>query len=133
MQPPYYDRAASVVLDALWQNAEFRAFFHQYDHTLADLGPLVHRVFVPAYLQVKASLQGGPLELIEAQVTEDLLTPLHDRPTFRELWEHWDAATRAAFLREQSEMALAQLLVQTHEAPFSDAYRQAFRAFLAEQ
>lgn len=126
-----YDQAASVVLDTLWADREFRHYFHQHDYTLPDLGPLLARVFVPAYLRAKEALRGGPLELLEAQVTQDLLTPLYDQPTFREAWDQWDAPTRDAFLREQSEMALAQLLVATYPALLSTFYREAFRAFLA--
>ncbi len=126
----YYDKAASVVLDVLWDDLAFREFFHQHDYTLSDLGPLIRVVFVPAYLSVRDALQGGELELLEAQVTEDLLTPLYDRANFRELWESWDQSTRDAFLREQSEMKLAQLLVMVYDQQLADAYRQAFLAYI---
>lgn len=133
MQPQMIDKAASLVLDALWEVPEVRRFFNLHGYTLADLGPLVHRVFVPAYLRVKQALQGGELEQLEAQVTGDLLAPLNDHPHFREMWDAWDAPTRAAFLREQSEMALARLLVTAHPDQLTEAYQQAFRAFLAER
>lgn len=127
-----YDKAASVVLDALWEDMDFRAFFHARDYTLADLGPLIHTVFVPAYLSVKALLSQGELALLEAQVTEDLLAPLYDRPTFREAWESWDQATRDEFLREQSEMQLARLLVMVYDAQLVQAYQEAFLDYLGE-
>ncbi|MCD4687050.1 MAG: hypothetical protein K8S97_14065 [Anaerolineae bacterium] len=125
-----YDKAASVVLDALWEDHDFRAFFHDHDYTLADLGPLIHVVFVPAYLDVKALLSSGELALLEAQVTEDLLAPLYDRPTFREAWESWDQATRHEFLREQSEMQLARLLVMVYDAQLAVAFQEAFLNYL---
>ena len=125
-----YDKAASVVLDTLWERPDFRASFHQHDYTLNDLGPLIHQVFVPAYLRVKASLQGGELELLEAQVADDVLVPLYQRPNFREMWESWDQETRDVFVREQIEMALALEMLQQHEALFRDAYYRAFVAYL---
>lgn len=121
-----YCKAASLVLDTLWDDDEFRDFFYDYEHELADLGPLIHDVFVPAYLRVKQLLQSGELSILEAQVTEDLLAPLYDRSTFREMWESWDQATRNEFLREQSEMKLAQLLMMVYDLQLAEAYRAAF-------
>jgi hypothetical protein len=125
-----YDKAASVVLDTLWDDVEFRGFFRAREYGLNELGPLVHEVFVPAYLRVRRSLQGGELEMLEAQVTEDLLTPLHDRPTFRQMWESLDQPAREEFLVEQSEMQLAQLIVMVHGGTLAEAYKQAFAAYL---
>jgi len=125
-----YCRAASTVLDALWDDQEFRSFFYSQGYDLSRLGPLTHDVFVPAYLRVKQSLQGGELEMLEAQVTQDVLSPLYRRPHFREIWEQWDQATRDAFLREQSELHLAELLVMVYDARLSDAYRRAFKEYL---
>jgi hypothetical protein len=132
MDHPMYDKAASVVLDALWEDMDFRAFFHERDYTLADLGPLIHTVFVPAYLDVKALLSQGELALLEAQVTEDLLGPLYDRPNFREAWASWDQATRDDFLREQSEMQLARLLVMVYDVQLAIAFQEAFLDYLGE-
>ena len=128
-----YDKAASVVLDALWERPDFRVFFDQHGYTLSDLGSLVHKVFVPAYLRVRTSLQGGELELLEAKVTDDVLVPLHDRSNFRELWESWDQETRDVFVREQIEMGLAHEMLSHHEGLFVEAYRQAFEAYLDER
>jgi hypothetical protein len=125
-----YCRAASTVLDALWGDQEFRSFFYNRSYDLSGLGPLTHDVFVPAYLSVKQSLQGGELEMLEAQVTQDVLSPLYRRARFREIWEQWDQATRDAFLREQSEMQLAELLVMVYDARLSDAYRQGFMDYV---
>ncbi len=125
-----YCRAASAVLDQLWEDREFRAFFHSMGYDLGDLGPLTHDLFVPAYLSVKGSLKGGALELLEAQVTEDLLAPLYARDRFREIWEAWDQATRDSFLREQSEMQLAQLVALAYDAQLSEAYRHSFLTYL---
>jgi hypothetical protein len=125
-----YCKAASTVLDALWGDQEFRSFFYNRGYDLSGLGPLTHDVFVPAYLHVKQSLQGGELEMLEAQITQDVLSPLYRRPHFREIWEQWDQATRDAFLREQSEMQLAELLVMVYDARLSDAYRQGFMDYV---
>ena len=121
-----YCKAASAVLDTLWDDQDFRSFFYDLGYELSDLGPLTHDVFVPAYLSIKRLLRGGELEMLEAQVTEDLLAPLYDRPNFREIWEAWDQATRDAFLREQSEMQLAQMLVMVYDARLVEAYKQSF-------
>lgn len=121
-----YCKAASAVLDTLWDDQDFRSFFYDLGYELSDLGPLTHDVFVPAYLSIKRLLRGGELEMLEAQVTEDLLAPLYDRPNFREIWSAWDQATRDAFLREQSEMHLAQMLVMVYDARLADAYKQSF-------
>ncbi len=128
-----HDKAASVVLDALWEHPDFRAFFYQHGYALSDLGPLVHKVFVPAYLHVKTSLQGGELELLEAQVADNVLVPLSDRPHFREMWESWDQETRDAFVREQIEMELAREMFRRYEMLFMTSYRQAFVAYLGER
>ncbi|NDJ78114.1 MAG: hypothetical protein GYB65_17840 [Chloroflexi bacterium] len=125
-----YDKAASAILDKLWEDYEFRDFFYDLGYELADLGPLIHDVFVPAYLGVKRRLEGGALEMLEAQVTQDLLSPLYDRPNFREMWEQWDQPTRDAFLREQSEMQLGLLLVMVYESELREAYKDAFLIYL---
>ena len=121
-----YCKAASAVLDALWQDDEFRDFFYVRGYELSDLGPLTHDVFVPAYLSVKRMLRGGELELLEAEIAQDVLGPLYDRPSFRAVWESWDQATRDEFLREQSEMKLGLLLVRVHSGRLADVYIQAF-------
>ncbi len=121
-----YCKAASAVLDILWESDDFREFHYDLGYELAELGPLTHDVFVPAYLRIKRLLQGGELEMLEAQVTEDMLAPLYDRPSFREIWEAWDQATREEFVREQSEMELARLLVMVYDTQLDEAYRQAF-------
>jgi hypothetical protein len=125
-----YCKAASVVLDELWESNDFRAFFYGLGYELADLGPLTHDLFVPAYLHVKQRLQGGELEMLEAQVTEDILGPLYDRPNFREIWEEWDQATREEFVREQSEMEMARLLVMVYDAQLDEEYREMFLEYI---
>ncbi|MBN2303974.1 MAG: hypothetical protein JXQ72_05830 [Anaerolineae bacterium] len=124
-----YCKAASAVLDTLWQDEDFRVFFHRQGCDLGDLGRLTHDVFVPAYLRVKRGLEGGTLEMLETQVVDDLLMPLYARDTFRAMWESWDQATRDMFLREQSEMQLSELLVQVYGGRLVEAYRQAFQKY----
>lgn len=128
-----YDKAASAILDTLWEDDTFRAFFRQHGYDLGALGPLISRVFVPAYLRVRRTLEGGALEMLEAQVTEDLLGPLYEQPNFRAMWEAWDQPTRDAFLREQSEMQLGRLIVMVYADTLRDAYQAAFLAFLKQQ
>lgn len=125
-----YCRSASAILDTLWSDEDFRAFFYDHGYELSDLGPLTHDVFVPAYLRVKRLLEGGALEMLEAQVAQDILGPLYDRPSFREMWEAWDQATREAFLREQSEMQLGLLLVMAYDGQLAEAYKQAFEQYI---
>jgi hypothetical protein len=124
-----YCKAASTVLDTLWESEDFRDFFYDMGYELAELGPLTHDVFVPAYLKIRRSLQGGELEMLEAQVTEDIIGPLYDRPSFREIWEAWDQETREEFVREQSEMELARLLVMVYDVQLDESFRRAFVAY----
>lgn len=121
-----YLKAASAILDSLWEDPAFRDFFYDRGYDLGSLGALIGDVFVPAYLSVKRMLEGGALEMLETQVTEDLLVPLYNRPNFREAWNEWDQATRDTFLREQSEMQLGLLLAMAYDAQLASAYRQAF-------
>ena len=121
-----YCKPASAILDTLWQNEAFRRFFYERGYELSDLGPLTHDVFVPAYLRVKQGLAGGLLEPLEAEVMEQVLSPLVARPSFREVWESWDQPTRDAFLREQAELKLAERLLAEYAMRFEDAYRRAF-------
>jgi hypothetical protein len=87
---------------------------------------LTHEVFAPAYLQMKGNLDSEGLALLEAEVTEDLLSPYYERPGFRRIWDEWDQETRDSFVREQSEVALAQLLLKLYAEDFADAYKAAY-------
>ncbi|MBN1203142.1 MAG: hypothetical protein JXJ20_14930 [Anaerolineae bacterium] len=128
-----YCKAASTVLDKLWEDEDFRVFFYGHGYDLSDLGPMTHDVFVPAYLAFKRRLTGGAIELLEAQVTEDILSPLARRPNFRAMWSEWDQAMRSQFLREQSEIKLSTLLVMAYAAQLSDGYKWAFLAHVNGQ
>jgi len=123
-------RAASRVLDLLWDDPDFRAVFTRAGYDLAALSPLLHEVFAPAYRRVRRSLEGGPLELLEAQVAEAVLVPLNAQPRFREVWREWGQRERALFLREHCEMALGQRLAEAYSAPLSAAFAGAFRAYV---
>jgi hypothetical protein len=125
-----YCKAASAILDVLWESDDFRDFFYSLGYELAELGPLTHDVFVPAYLKIRHALQGGELEMLEAQVTEDIIGPLYDQPNFREAWEAWDQPTREEFVLEQSEMELGRLLVLVYDVQLDEAYRQAFLDYI---
>ncbi len=126
-----YDQAASKVLDMLWEEEDFRSYFHSLGVDLADLGPLTVEVFVPAYIRVKKSLDIRSLELLEADVTQDLLEPFYDRPGFRQVWNEWDQETRDEFIREQSEMRVATLLIQIYAEQFAEAYKTSFEMYQA--
>lgn len=123
-------RAASRVLDHLWDDPDFRAVFTREGFDLVALAPLLHDVFAPAYRRVRHSLEGGPLEMLEAQVTETVLVPLNEQPHFRELWREWSQHERSLFLRENSEMRLGERLAEAYPSLFSDAFLGAFRAYL---
>lgn len=127
----FYNQAASAVLDMLWDDADFREYFHQRGADLTKLGPLTPEVFVPAYVAVRQSLDAEGLSLLEAQVTEDLLDPYWDRPGFREIWNSWDEQTRNEFIQAQSEEQLARLLVQMFAETFDAAYRAAYEGYCA--
>lgn len=128
-----YTKAASFVLDTLWEDEGFRQYFYDLGAELSDLGPLSQIVFEPAYMRFKAELDTKALLLMESQVTEDLLSPLYKRPGFREMWEQWDEETRDAFIKEQSELQLAKLLIQVYDQQLSERYRQAYAEYLAQQ
>ena len=125
----FVTKAASLVLDTLWEDAEFRAHFHAQGVDLGDLGPLVQRVFEPAYETFKAGLDANALDLLENQVTRDLLAPLHQHAHFREMWAQWDEPTRLAFIQEQTELQLAKLLIQVYDQQLETAYRAAYARY----
>lgn len=123
-------RAASRVLDYLWDDPGFRDEFTRAGYDLGALAPLLHEVFAPAYRRVRRSLEGGPLEMLEAQVVEMVLVPLNEQPRFRDLWREWSQHERSLFLRENSEMLLGELLTEAYPSLFSDAFLDAFHTYL---
>jgi hypothetical protein len=127
----FYCKAASLILDSVWDQPEMRERFTALGADLSTLGPLVHELFVPAYRGVKDALDSGALAMLEAQVTEDMLTPYYERPGFRQIWDEWDAETRADFVREQSEAELARLLLQFYDEDFAAAYMSAYSGYTA--
>jgi hypothetical protein len=46
------------------------------------------------------------------------------------MWDAWDRDTFEEFLREQSEMQVAHLLMMVYDMQMDEAYRQAFVAYL---
>jgi hypothetical protein len=125
----FYCKAASTVLDTLWAETDLRVYFRDLGIDLSVLGPLTHEVFVPAYRAVKDQLDMEAMHMLEAQVTQDLLSPYYDRPGFRQVWEEWDQLTREDFIREQSELQLAELLLRFYADEFSAAYVAAYKAY----
>ncbi len=125
----FYCKAASTVLDTLWSEPDVRGYFHSLGVELSDLGPLTHEVFVPAYRSVRDQLDAEAMSLFEAQVTEDLLTPFYDRPGFRQVWDEWDQTMREEFIREQTELNLAQLLIRFYAEEFTDSFKDAFAVY----
>ena len=128
----FYCKAASTVLDTLWAETDLRDYFRDLNVDLSVLGPLTHEVFVPAYRAVKDQLDLEAMDLLEAQVTEDLLSPFYDRPGFRQVWEEWDQLTREDFIREQSELQLAELLLRFYADEFATAYKAAYKAYAVQ-
>ncbi|MBN1966776.1 MAG: hypothetical protein JW910_19140 [Anaerolineae bacterium] len=127
-----YTKAASFVLDTLWEADDFRAFFYGLDLELADLGPLSQKVFEPAYVAFRGALDDDALFMLESQVTQDLMAPLLQRPKFRDIWQQWDEATREEFIKEQAELQLARLLIQVYDEPLAAAYRAAYTTYAAQ-
>ena len=128
-----YTKAANFVLDALWENETFRAHFHDLGAELADLGPLTQIVFEPAYLRFKTEQDPDAMYMLESQIEEDLLAPLRKQPNFQRMWDEWDQATREAFVKEQSELQLARLLIQVYDNGLAAAYQRAYSDYLATQ
>src|SRR5579859_1551647 len=123
-------KAASAALDILWQDPEVRVAFGEMGADLSDLGPLTHEVFVPAYRKFKDSLDISALSMLDAQVTQDLLEPVFEKPSFREAWEGWNEDTRNGFVREQTEVKLVELLMKFYADDFLEAYKAAYAAYL---
>lgn len=129
----FYETAASRMLDMLWDDKGFREHCHLLGADLVALGHLIAAVFVPAYVSVKSKLDPHALMMIEAQITEDLLTPFYDRPGFHAIWDRWDSETRDTFIKEQSEAKLAELLINIFFDEFAEAYLRAYEAHRAAQ
>jgi hypothetical protein len=125
----FYCKAASMVLDTLWAEPDMRQHFYAQGVELSDLGPLTHEVFVSAYRAVKDQLDAEAMALFEAQVTEDLLAPFYDRPGFRQVWDEWNQEMREEFIREQSELNLALLLIRFYQEEFAESYKHAFAVY----
>ena len=126
-------KAASTVLDMLWEDPNVRKEFEVLGADLNDLGPLTHEVFVPAFLQFRKTLDTSSFSMLDAEVTQDLLEPHYDQPTFREAWKSWGDETRGSFLREQTEVKLAQLLMRFYADDFLKNYKAAYVQYLANQ
>jgi hypothetical protein len=124
-------KAASIVLDYLWEDPGVRSDFGEYGVDLAALGPLTHEVFVPAYRKFKENLDVAALSMLDAQVIQDILEPHYDKKTFREAWDEWGDSTRSGFVREQSEVKLAQLLMHFYADDLFEAYKSAYVAYRA--
>ncbi len=127
----FYCKAASTVLDTLWAEPDIREYFHSLGSELSDLGPLTHEIFVPAYRAVKEQLDAEAMSLLEAQITEDLLTPFYDRPGFRQVWDEWNQEMREEFVHEQMEIFLARLLLRFYADEFAEAFKAAYNTYLA--
>ncbi len=125
-------KAASAALDILWQDPEVRSTFYEMGADLSDLGPLTHEVFVPAYRKFKDSLDVSALTMLDAQVTQDLLEPVFEKPSFRQAWEGWNEDTRNGFVREQTEVKLVELLMKFYADDFLEAYKAAYADYKAK-
>jgi len=61
-----------------------------------------------------------------------LRTPVTHVPSlYSELWEQWDQATQLAFVREQTELPLAKLLIQVYHQQLDAAFREAYARYAA--
>src|SRR5579859_4676705 len=123
-------KAASAVLDLLWEDPDVRAEFQALGADLAELGPLTHEVFVPAYRKFKNSVDITALAMLDAQLTQDFLEPHYEKKTFREAWDEWGDTTRTGFVREQSEIMMARLLMNFYANDFFQLYKAAYKTYL---
>jgi hypothetical protein len=72
------------------------------------------------------------LQMLEAQVTTDLLTPLYRRPGFREMGSN-GTADPPDFIDEQSETPTGKIADPGLRSPLDTAYRAAYASYLAQQ
>ncbi len=128
-----YCAAGSELLDRLWEDESFRQYFHERGYDLRALGKLLHKVFTPAYMRFKETLDPRALAMLEAQVTDDIMMPLLDKKGFLELWQSWSEDEREAFAAEQREVHLVRLLLQVYEDELRRVYIGAFEKYLTEQ
>ena len=126
-------KAASAVLDMLWEDERVRAEFLRLGADLNTLGPLTHEVFAPAYRRFKKNLDPTAILMLDADVMQDVLRPHYEKDNFREAWDDWGDATRSGFVHEQSEVKLAQLLMRFYAEQFFDAYKSAYVVYRAQQ
>ena|ERR1051326_1841780 len=123
-------KAASAVLDMLWEDADVRDEFRILGADLSELGPLTHEVFVPAYRKFKNNLDITALAMLDAQLTQDFLEPHYEKKNFREAWDEWGDTTRSGFIREQSEVMMARLLMNFYANDFFQLYRAAYKSYI---
>ena len=127
-----YTSAASEILDRLWESYDgFAAYFHAQDVNLRDLGHLLEEVFVPAYLQVKSSLDRVALHSLNHEITENVLGGLLNKPGFRALWDEWDDHTRQTFLQEPIEELLGRIIFEEHADRFAQVFITAYENYHA--
>ena len=126
-------KAASAVLDMLWEDARTRAEFGDLGADLNILGPLTHEVFAPAYRRFKKNLDPTAVLMLDAEVVQDVLKPHYEKDSFREAWDEWGDSTRSGFVHEQSEVKLAQLLMRFYAEQFFEAYKSAYVVYRAQQ
>ncbi|MEP7284482.1 MAG: hypothetical protein ABI947_01780, partial [Chloroflexota bacterium] len=125
-----YCKAASAVLDMLWESPTARDQFAALGADLSTLGPLVHEVFVPAYCQFKNQQDVATLARLDAEISNELLAPYYEKPTFKEIWADWGDSTRGAFMREQFEAKLAIVLTRYNGDALLKGYTAAYSAYL---
>jgi hypothetical protein len=126
-------KAASAILDMLWEDPRVRDEFSRLGVDLSTLGSLTHEVFAPAYRRFKKNLDAAALSMLDADVVQDVLKPHYEKDTFREAWDDWGDATRSGFVQENSEVKLAELLMRFYNDEFFEAYRSAYVVYRAQQ
>jgi hypothetical protein len=128
-----YCKAASTVLDLLWEAPTARNHFTRLNADLPGLGALVHQVFAPAYKAFKARQDVSTLAGFDEQVRNELLSPFVEKPTFREAWGNWGDETRNTFLREQFEAKVAALLMRHYGEELFQVYKAAYADYLSKK
>jgi hypothetical protein len=125
-----YCKAASTVLDLLWEAPLARNHFARLGADLAELGTLVHEVFAPTYKAFKARQDVSTLARLDEEVRNELLSPYSQKPNFQEAWSNWGDETKNTFLREQFEAKVAALLMRHYADDLFQAYKTAYDGYL---
>jgi hypothetical protein len=129
----HYEIACSALLDHLWEDEDFRAYFHDEGYDLRAVAKLVRTVFLGAYLKFRECVPAGELESIQQDVIDHIMLQMVRNPAFIDVWRNWTPDEQDSFLEEQVEEPLALALADRYPGEAQSAYREAFDTYLARQ